>query len=287
MVFETIIITICLVGLVIGTVTDAKTREVPDWVSYSLIAIGFGLRLIVSVIKWDIRYILEGMLGFLVFLLISLIMFYGGQWGGGDSKMIMALGALLGLQFKIDNLMVALFINIIIVGSVYGLVWSAILAIKNWKKFVRRAKALAGKREFIRIRKVFLILSLMIIIVAFPIEDLTVKIPLLVISLLLFFTLYIWIFIKAVEDSCMFKLVEVEKLTEGDWVAQDIVVKGKKVIGAKNLGVTKKQISELIELKKRGRIDKVLIKEGVPFIPSFLIAFIVSLIWGNLVLLIV
>ncbi len=37
-------------------------------------------------------------------------------------------------------------------------------------------------------------------------------------------------------------------------------------------------------IPKKGRIKKVLIKEGIPFVPSFLIAFVVTWIFGNLLL---
>ncbi|RLI48695.1 MAG: hypothetical protein DRP09_21205, partial [Candidatus Thorarchaeota archaeon] len=93
---------------------------------------------------------------------------------------------------------------------------------------------------------------------------------------------YVWIFIKAVEQSCMYKFVKPSQLTEGDWIAKDIVVGKKRIAGPKDLGIEKKQIHELIELYKQKKVNKVLIKQGIPFVPSFLIAFIVSIIYGNL-----
>jgi prepilin signal peptidase PulO-like enzyme (type II secretory pathway) len=47
------------------------------------------------------------------------------------------------------------------------------------------------------------------------------------------------------------------------------------------LGIEKKQIEQLIRLKKKGKIDTIRIKEGIPFVPGFLLAFIAALVWGN------
>ncbi|GIU69536.1 MAG: hypothetical protein KatS3mg002_0772 [Candidatus Woesearchaeota archaeon] len=48
----------------------------------------------------------------------------------------------------------------------------------------------------------------------------------------------------------------------------------KYITGPKDLGISKEQI----ELLKKSKIKKVLVKEGIPFIPAFLIAFILTMI---------
>ena len=99
MAFSIVILVIGLIVLLIGSYTDIRTREVPDWVDYGLIFIGLGTRLIYSFATFDWSYLIEGILGFAVFLAIAYAMFYAGQWGGGDAKMMMGLGALVGLRF--------------------------------------------------------------------------------------------------------------------------------------------------------------------------------------------
>ena len=81
----------------------------------------------------------------------------------------------------------------------------------------------------------------------------------------------------------MIRWVDPEKLTEGDWVVQDVVIGGKRICGPKDLGLEMRQIKRLIRLKKQKKIKKVLIKYGIPFVPSFLIAFIVTFLYGNFV----
>ena len=53
---------------------------------------------------------------------------------------------------------------------------------------------------------------------------------------------YLWIFIKSVETTSMFKYVEPKELTEGDWIAKDYKVDGKYICGPKDLGIEKRQI---------------------------------------------
>ena len=92
-----------LISLIIASITDIKTREVPDWLNYGLIVFGLGSRLIYSIALSDFSFFLYGLTGFLVFFIIANIMFYSAQWGGGDSKLLMGLGAVIGLNFNFTN----------------------------------------------------------------------------------------------------------------------------------------------------------------------------------------
>ena len=78
----------------------------------------------------------------------------------------------------------------------------------------------------------------------------------------------------------MTKRISLDKLTEGDWVIKDIYYKGKLIYNKNNPGVTNLDI----KLFEKIKLKKVWIKEGIPFIPSFLVALIISLIFGNLLL---
>src|SRR3989344_7582752 len=101
--FETVLLVTLFVILCIASVSDFKTREVPDFVSFGAIAFAFGLRALYSAISWDYLPLLAGILGFIVFYLFGYIMFYTGQWGGGDSKILMAIGAFLGLDLYFEK----------------------------------------------------------------------------------------------------------------------------------------------------------------------------------------
>ncbi|MFH0874890.1 MAG: A24 family peptidase [archaeon] len=282
-----IFIIIALIALVIGTYTDIKTREVPDWINYGIIFIGLGARLIFSLVNFDFTYIIQGLIGFGIFLAIALIMYYTGQWGGGDSKMLMGLGALFGFELKFDSLIFSFFVNVLFVGALYGLIYSIFLAVYNRKNFFKEWKKIFKKKNILMFQRIFLIISVILLLSLFLIGDIIFKILLLVMILTLLIGFYSFVFIKAVENSCMFKYVKPAELTEGDWIAKDIKVDGKYISGPKDLGIEKKKIRKLIQFYKKGKIKKVLIKVGIPFVPSFLIAFLISLFFGNIIFLFV
>ncbi len=285
---DLILLSVLFIALFIGSITDIKKREVPDWISFSLIAAGLGIRLCYSLLTYDWSYIVNGLAGFILFLGLAYAMFYAGQWGGGDSKVMMGVGAILGLNVYslkiievITSPMISFFINALFVGAVFGLLFSIYLAIRSWKNF---------KKEFLKLalhpksRKVALALTilLMILLAGFLLyPDYLIKVTF---GLLIFFTLpalYLIFFVKAVEKACMIKKVLPDKLTEGDWIVKDIKINGKRICGPKDLGIEKAQIAVLMKYYRQGRIKKVMIKEGVPFVPSFFIALIVTLAYGN------
>ena len=266
---------VCLFLLIIGTFTDLKVREVPDWLNYSGIFIGLGLRLIWSLYSFDWSYIIDGVIGFVVFFGIACAMFYLGQWGGGDSKMLMALGALLGLKFSFDHITVAFVVSLMIVGGLYGFVWSFVLALKSWKKFVPQfKKSLDANKRF---RAIFIGFSLVLFVAAIFTQSVFTKFLLIFAALFIPVMNYLILAVKAVENTCMYQRVKPAELTEGDWIAKDVKVKGKRICGPKDLGIEKKQIRQLIRLK----VKSVIVKVGIPFVPSFLLAFLLALWIGN------
>jgi hypothetical protein len=207
-----------------------------------------------------------------------------GQWGGGDSKMIMGLGALIGLELNINNFLLGFFINIMLVGSIYGIIWSTILAIKNKKEFSKTLKKILANKKLKKTRIYLLVISLIFAILLSLTKNPAVIIPTIVLVLLINFTYYLWAFVKAVEKVCMYKYVTPDKLTEGDWIVKEIKINKEYICGPKDLGIEESQIKRLIKLWKKEKIKKILIKDGMPFVPSFLIAFIVTMIYGNLFL---
>ena len=81
----------------------------------------------------------------------------------------------------------------------------------------------------------------------------------------------LFIYLRAVDKSCMLVYVKPKDLREGDWIGEEIVIKGKE-IGNSVHGLSLEEIKKLL---KRGK--SVLIKQGVPFVPVFLIAYIITL----------
>ncbi|MDD5192699.1 MAG: hypothetical protein PHH54_04250 [Candidatus Nanoarchaeia archaeon] len=247
---------------VIGAVLqDMKRREVDNLWNFSLIAFALAYRIAVSIFINNYWFAFNGLIGLLIFLALGNLFYYARLFAGGDAKLMIALGTILPLSyswiinFKIFGCFILLFL---LGGSIYALIYSFCLIIINWKSF---------KKEFVkqwnnykRLFLIALIFALAWVLIAFFIsQTIMVLIGLIV---LLFPVLYI--FAKAVEESCMIRLVKPNKVTEGDWLYKDIRI-GNRLIKANWEGVTKREL----ELIKKGN-KKVLIKYGIPFTPSFL-----------------
>jgi len=271
---ELIIIT--LIWLIFASIEDLKTREVSDWLSYSLIIIALFFNLYETIIKKDFSFILGSLFGGLIFFLIGNLMYYTRQWGGGDVKLLTGLGTLFYvypkelLNYFSPNLefpfLMIILINIIIFGSLYSLIYIFYLALRNKEKI-----------NF-KINKLILIISIVIASSSFFINDLMLKLLILFLSLIILVYPHLKQFISVVENNLMIKKISLDKLTEGEWVIEDIYHKNKLIYNKNNPGITNQEITLLKKLK----IKYVTIKMGMPFIPSFLIAFVISLIFGNL-----
>jgi hypothetical protein len=283
-----IAIIMALVALIVASITDLKNREVPDYVSYGLIFVAFAISVIYTIIEWNYVYIAQSIMGFILGLLIAYAMFYMGQWGGGDSKLIMGLGAILGFNifplFRIfifgeNNFWLLILIaDIVFFGAAYGLVWSIFLAITNRKIFAKNLTIWLQKREILITRRVMLVSVLVLIILVVTLMPVEFRLILLAFIALFYVIFYVWLFVKVIEESCMVKDVPVSKLTEGDWIYKDVYVGKKYITGPKDLGVSREQIALLKKYANRGKIKTVTIKEGIPFIPAFLMAFIATMI---------
>ena len=272
-----------LIVLLIGSITDLKTREVPDWVNYGLISAGIGLNLLFTVIYQTPSFIINSLVGLIIFFGIAYLMFYMGQWGGGDSKIIMGLGAAIGINVGSfsSEFLFGFLINALFAGAIYGLLWSFYLAYKNRQKFRKEFKKVLSQEKSEKIKWIILALTILSVIVFFIIKINYIKILVLSFAFMVLTTFYLWAFVRAIEKSSMYKLVEPSKLTEGDWIVKDIYYRKEYITGPKDLGIEKKQIIKLIELYSKKKVGKILIKEGIPFVPSFLIAFIITFFLGN------
>jgi len=276
-------IVIALLALIIGSITDLKKREIHDYVSYGLIFSGFAIGIVYSIIYWEYNYIMQTAMGFMLGLGIAYAMFYLGQWGGGDSKLIMGLGTILGFNIfeifgKTNLSFIILLINIIFVGAIYGLIWSIYLAIKNRKQFMKSLRFWSEKPNISLARRIILGLTVIIAILTIFVIPPELKLVSLGLLATLFVVFYMWMFVKIIEESCMIKKVPVSKLTEGDWIHKDIFIGKKYIAGPKDLGISREQIAILKKYNTNEKISEVTVKEGIPFIPVFLIAFILTII---------
>lgn len=86
---------IALIFFVIASYTDIKTREVPPFITTTLILIGLGFYLAISIINNDYSFVLSSLLSAVLCFVFSFILYKLGVWAGGDVKLFTGLGAMI------------------------------------------------------------------------------------------------------------------------------------------------------------------------------------------------
>ena len=252
------------IWLLAASISDLKKREVPNWLSFSLIVFAFAFRLFYSVLNADFWFLLNGVIGFGVFFGFAYLFYYGRVFAGGDAKLLMALGSVLPFTSSLYQnffIFIVFILLLLIVGSIYGLIYSLVLVVLNTKKFSSEFM-----RQFKTKRRLFLI-SLIFFFLFFIFIIFIKEISLFVFPFLILLFPILYVYAKAVEEACLVKYVDVKDVTIGDWLYEEVRIKKKKIKPYWE-GLNEEDLELLKKYKK-----KVLIKQGIPFVPVFLIAF--------------
>lgn len=271
-----ILVFIALLWIAAACITDIKKREVANWLSFSLIAIALAIRAFAAILIQKPSFFLYGLAGLAVFFALGNVLYHTRIFAGGDAKLLIALGAVFATTPSFVNLtsmrmpfLLLFFLNILLFGSAYGIFYSIFLAIKNKKSFITEVKKLNVETKKLRFFFLAFVSLLLVMLLMTKLYNI-----LFLLAIVLIFP-YLYIFVKAVENSCMIKLVSPKQLTEGDWLAKPVKI-GKRTIKPKTEGLTVQDIAIIKKARK-----KVLVKQGMPFVPVFLIAAIASL-FGNI-----
>jgi Flp pilus assembly protein protease CpaA len=271
--FEIILLVLAFVVLIIASFNDLKTREVPDYLSYSLLVIAIILRLLWFISERNINIIIWAPIAFSVLFLFSYLMYRAGQWGGGDVKVMMGLSVLLAwfpwestFPFFVD-----FFLNSLIVGAFYGLIAVCVIGLLNWGKL---------KKQLLTVD--YIILPAIAIAVAIIFNVLPLVFAML--ASLLVVAVGMFRYFKIIEANFLHKDIDVEELTEGDWLLHDVKLSGKNVVKKREVGLLTQDLKKLRLLKKNGLLKKVSIKVGIPFVPAFLMSLVITLAFGNVLL---
>ncbi|MFT4313437.1 MAG: prepilin peptidase [Candidatus Woesearchaeota archaeon] len=298
MIFDAVFVIFVLTALIAGSLTDLRKREVPNWINYTLLASIFLLLAVQSILTYTILPILFGIFGLIFAYIIGAIMYYSGQWGGGDAKMLMAISPAFAtyspmifqpdyavniLRLLTENeylisqniLFLPFFvINIFIFGAIYGLIWTGFLFFRHTTECLKTYRELRKKHVHIMYISYALLLGLPL---SYLFTDELLKIALIFIPTAFFILVIMGFIVKSIEKTCFIQKMHVKDLTEGEWVVEDVFVKNKRICGPKDLGITNEQIVTL----KKHKIQNVLVKIGIPFIPAFLFGFLFTIIIGN------
>jgi len=274
------LIVLAVIWVIFAIIQDFKTREIANWLNFSLIVFALIYRAFLSLFFKNESYIIQGLFGLAVFYVLANVFYYSRLFAGGDAKLLIALGPVLAFadNFK-ENvvLFLSFVILLLLVGSVYGLIYSFVLVLGNRKKFLSEFK-----KQFKKNKRIFyisvIIAIILLVFVLFINEGILVLLPVII-----FVFPWLFTYAKAVEEACMLTYVSADRLTIGDWLAEEIKIKGKK-IKPDWQGLTEQQLKMIQKNyinkigKKKG---KILIKQGIPFSLAFLIAFILLLLLRN------
>jgi Flp pilus assembly protein protease CpaA len=279
MIFTVVMASCVIFILVISSISDIQKREVADLLSWGLVFIGLILRILFS-FSYGKEMIISGLIGLGICFVISLILYYTGQWGGADSKLLMGMGSVIGVDFLFNSLqsnahlliygmdLLIFVVLLLLAGSIYSLIWSVGLAIKNYNAFFQEFRLLFfDSKGYFYTSLVVFVLSILI----------GIKSHWLFFSfgLLVIFSYFLFVGILAVERSGFVVQKDIIDLVPGDWLMEKVRGKRGDTIYSKTL--EKGDLEKLLKWYSQGIIKKVKIKEGIPFVPAFLFAYILLL----------
>ena len=249
-----------LAGIGIASFQDLKRREVDNWVNLLLLFSGAGFLVFSAIFASSADLVIFGVVSFLSMFILANVFYYGRVFAGGDAKLLFAMFALFAAgTFSATLMNVGLFVLfLLIAGSVYGLIYSFVLLGRNFS---------GVKKEF---QKQFKNVYLRYLVFAGVIFFALSYVNWLFLLPAIFFLAgpVLFVFAKALERVAMVRMVGAGKLREGDWLVENVKV-GRKVVAAGWEGLSKDDLKLLKKAKK-----KIKIKEGLPFVPAFLIAFL-------------
>jgi hypothetical protein len=319
---------LALVWVIFATISDIKSKEIPNWLNFSLaifalslrffysffsgdgsgffpaiLILGFSILLFISFFNSSFKkrykevlyffavsaffagviwlylsdpailsgssfsFFYQGIIGLGIFFVIGNLLSYGRAFAGGDTKLMVALGAVLPLFFNtLLNITILLLFTLIFLvsGSFYGLFASAYIGLSNLDKLKKSfIKSFADHKKL-----VFGYCLAGIIFLIFGVINPSFG----YFGVFLFVFPYFYLFLKSVDESCMIKNVKVSELTPGDWLYKDVKI-GRKTIKATWDGLSKEDI---LSMKSR---KSVLIRRGIAFAPVFLISMVLLIVF--------
>lgn len=245
----------------VASIQDLKKREVANWLNFSLLAFALAYRMAVTILTKNLEFFLFGLIGVAIFTVIAFSFYYANAFGGGDAKLLIAFGAIMPFSSYGSILPTTIIFILLLftIGAIYTLAYTAIIAVKRKEKFRKHFK------QKVRANKKTLIITISLAIISSIYATQTV-IAIFVAILFLIPTLYIYT--KAIESTLLIR-THYSKLTEGDWIKQDIKINSKLTIKKTVHGLSEEDIALL---KKYNQ--SIEIQQGIPFVPPFLITLI-------------
>ncbi len=285
-----------LLGTILAGLEDLKTSEISDKYAIIISLTGIIVHLYLSYIAWDVWPILKSISSGVAFLLFGYLMFYTKQWGEADVLILSSLGFLIPGPLSFFTLSVPypyyllyFLATVFLVGGVYSILYGMVLALRTDDFMDKYLSVLSGMKSFFR--RISLLFVLFYLSFSFYLYDTyMISIDYLLVQFLFMSGIIITgfimvVFAKAIDSSVFRKQIDVSELQEGDVLAEcpDPEERQSKevkdfldVYGGRFVGLEKKDIEYIRKHK-----DKVWIKEGIRFAPTFFLALLFVWLVGD------
>ncbi len=257
-------------GSIIASICDLVTTEIPDNLVHFMMAFGILFYFLYYIFTSNPTPLLNSLLYGFSFLAFGFLLYFFGQWGGGDAKMLGAIAFLLPvLQTPTLNFPLSFLINVFFIGAAYIIVYALIFSFTKPRLFSIFFKS--TKKEWKKIVSLFFLIFLGFFLLQLSFFNASFEISLknsAYVSSFSTLAALVISFCKIVEEYGFKKRIPTSKLKVGDVLATSKIWEG----------LTEKEVRRIKRTKKF-----VWIKEGVRFAPVFFISILFSLIYGDCV----
>lgn len=263
---ELLLIAIALVGSFAAGLYDLKTSNIPDVLCIAMIAVGLIIHTYSGFATGDFSTLTNSLLFGGLFLIFGLLMYFTGQWGGGDGELLVSIGVLLPTVSTVNTYFpfaVSFFINSFFVGAAYSIVYSMILSARNPS---------VSKDFFVSIRNVQTWAPLSALLALSVVSFFFVRL-LSVLFFLAFILVIFWRFARSIEKG-FYRRIPVSKLKVDDMLGEDIP--SLKISRRLIRGLTAEEVKKIKKMKKY-----VTVREGVRYGLVFPLALVFTLLVGD------
>jgi len=246
------------VGIIVASLQDLKRREVDNWLNLFLLISSFIFIFYRAIFERDASLVFHAGFALAVMFVFMNLFYYGRVFAGGDAKLLAAMTVFfMGTTFYVTLINIGTFLFFLMLsGSIYGLIYSLLLYLRDIDKV-----NVEIKNNFSHWNIWVLTFGILLFLFGFY------NYVFFIFGVIVFLFPLLYLFAKGLEAVSMIRTISGKDLREGDWLVDDVRV-GKRIIRADWDGLS---LEDIKLLKNRKKIQ---IKDGLPFVPAFLIAFL-------------
>ena len=250
-------------ALALASFEDLRIREVPFLLSYGLVIMGVAFSALDAVASNTFLPLLHSVLGGVIAYGLGYAMYVSGQWGGGDVMILTGVATFIGFNPVEPTSFIVYVVLVFVAGSFYGLLWAATL-------MCRQSDVVREEVPSMRLIRVGVGMGVTAGLgaAAFAVTGLAQGVVLSASVALFALSLTVVYIFRHAEDALTVVRKDPEGLVPGDWLVEDVDV-ADGVVSSRGEGLSVEDIHRL-----RHKYDgSVLVRNGVPFVPSFLLAY--------------